>query len=79
MGHPPGAIFQHPDNPGYVHPGWILRHYGFLGASWPHTAGHVLAPGEAVELRYRLFVHRGGATSAKVAEAFERYVDGAAP
>lgn len=67
------AVFQHPSNPGYPHPGWIFRHYGFLGASWPHLETEVLPPGEAVELRYRLYVHRGTAEEAKVAEAFARY------
>ena len=67
------AIFQHPSNPGYPHPGWILRHYGFLGCSWPHTEPCVLQPGNAFELRYRLLVHRGTAGEAGVAEAFGTY------
>lgn len=67
------AMFQHPGNPGYPHPGWILRHYAFLGASWPHTTPHVLEPGESVTLRYRMYVHRGDAEKAKVAEVFEQY------
>lgn len=67
------AIFQHPDNPGYPHPGWILRHYGFLGQSWPHTVAHVMAPGDSVTLRYRLHVHRGAAAEAGVESAFHLY------
>ncbi|MBP8128573.1 MAG: PmoA family protein [Candidatus Hydrogenedentes bacterium] len=67
------AIFQHPRNPGYPHPGWILRHYGFLGASWPHTEPYALAPGASVTLRYRMWVHRGNATEAGVPAAFEAY------
>ncbi len=67
------AVFQHPGNPGYPHPGWILRHYGFLGQSWPHTKEHVMPPGDAVTLRYRLFVHREDAQAADVAAAFEQY------
>lgn len=63
------AIFQHPDNPGYPHPGWIFRHYGFLGASWPHTATHVLEPGNAFTLRYRLLIHEGDAREAGVRDA----------
>lgn len=72
------AIFQHPANPGYPHPGWILRHYGFLGASWPHTIAHPLAPGESVELRYRILIHKGGAEDARVSELFREYADSAA-
>lgn len=67
------AVFQHPANPGYPHPGWIFRHYSFLGASWPHEETHALAPGESFELRYRMFVHRGSAGEANVAEAFAAY------
>ena len=67
------AIFQHPGNPGYPHPGWILRHYGFLGQSWPHSKDHVMAPGDAFTLRYRLFVHRGKAAEAEVEKAFLDY------
>lgn len=67
------AIFQHPTNPGYPHPGWIFRHYSFLGASWPHEETHVMEPGESFTLRYRLLVHRGSAEQAKVAAAFEQY------
>ena len=67
------AIFQDPKNPGYPHPGWIFRHYGFLGVSWPHEQTHVLNPGESFELRYRLYVHRGNAEEAKVADRFVEY------
>ena len=67
------AIFQHPSNPGYPHPGWILRDYGFLGQSWPCDQSHTLQPGERVELRYRILVHRDDADSANVAQAFKRY------
>ena len=67
------AIFQHPGNPGYPHPGWILRHYGFLGQSWPHSKDHVMAPGDAFTLRYRLFVHRGKAAEAGIEQAFLDY------
>ena len=69
------AIFQHPSNPGYPHPGWILREYGFLGASWPHNDTKTLQPGEYFELQYRLYVHRGTAEDAGVAAAFQQYVD----
>jgi len=69
------AVFQHPKNPGYPHPGWIMRHYGFLGASWPHLDGYDLAPGASFELRYRLYVHRGDAEAGKVAEAFRIFAE----
>jgi len=68
------AIFQNPKNPGYPHPGWIFRHYGFLGASWPHSEPHLLKPGEAVTLRYRVYVHRGSAQEASVGQVFDAYL-----
>lgn len=71
------AIFQHPDNPGYPHPGWITRAYGFLGCSWPHTEPHPLKPGESVTLKYRLYVHRGDAEAGKVLTRFEAFVKAA--
>jgi hypothetical protein len=67
------AIFQHPDNPGYPHPGWIMRHYAFLGASWPHETTHILEAGASFTLRYRLLVHRGDAEAAGVRAAFEAF------
>ncbi len=73
------AIFQHPSNPGYPHPGWILRHYGFLGQSWPCDQSHALQPGERVELRYRILVHRGDGDSANVSEVFQKYVESEGP
>lgn len=67
------AIFQHPDNPDYPHEGWIMRHYAFLGASWPHETTYILEAGAAFTLRYRLFVHRGDAEEAGVAAAHAAY------
>ena len=68
------AIFQHPENPGYPHPGWILRHYGFMGVSWPHTESHVLEPGASFTLRYRILTHMGNAAEAEIENAFNEYV-----
>lgn len=70
------AIVQHPSNPGYPHPGWIIRHYGFLGASWPHNDPYTLKPGESFTLRYRLIVHEGDAVSAGIAEAAKAFAAG---
>ncbi len=67
------ATFQHPGNMDYPHPKWILRHYGFLGQSWPHVKGYELQPGASVTMRYRLFIHRNDAETADVAGAFEKY------
>jgi hypothetical protein len=68
------ALFQHPSNPGFPHPGWIFRAYGFLGASWPHLDPCTISPGENVELRYRLLVHRGTGKEAEVDKFFAEYL-----
>lgn len=68
------AIFQHPENPGYPHSGWLLRHYGFLGPSWPQFESKNLAPGETVTLRYRILIHRYDAEKAKIDEHFEDFI-----
>ncbi len=73
------AIFQHPSNPGFPHPGWIFRHYAFLGASWPHNDAHTLKAGESFTLRYRLVIHKGDAKKAKLGSLFEAYQAAAKP
>ncbi|MDZ4861351.1 MAG: DUF6807 family protein [Candidatus Hydrogenedentes bacterium] len=70
------TMIQHRDNPGYPHPGWMLRHYGFLGASWPHTASHTLNPGESFALRYRVIVHEGDAQTYGAADAAAAFAQG---
>lgn len=67
------AVFEHPTNPGYPFPGWIMRHYGLLGASWPHEESHHLKPGESFTLKYRLYIHRGDAVAGQVAERWAAY------
>jgi len=67
------AIFQHPTNPGYPHSGWLFRHYGFLGASYPHNETLTLNPGDGFELRYRLYMHCGDVEFGRVAERFDAY------
>lgn len=67
------AIFQHPDNPDYPARNWTLRPYGFLGAAWPGESNYTISPGESLDLRYRLFVHRGTAVEADIAKEFDRY------
>ena len=70
------AIFQNAQNPGYPHPGWMMRHYGFLGVSWPHEETYELQPGKSFHLVYRLLIHRGSAKKAGVAKCFEAYASG---
>lgn len=69
------AIFQHPDNPGYPHPHYLIRHYAFLGHAWPGNTPYTIAPGKDVTVKYRLYIHRGNAEAGKVAEAWAAYVE----
>ena len=69
------ALFQHPGNPGFPHHGWILRHYGFLGAAWPHTERVKIEPGENIQLSYRVYVHRGDAEEGQVRQRFREFVE----
>lgn len=70
------AMFQHPANPGFPHPGWIFRHYAFLGVCWPHEQTHTLKPGDHFELQYRLLIHHG-LDSEALPELFKSYVEAA--
>lgn len=69
------AIFQHPDNPDYPHPHYLIRHYAFLGHAWPGNEPYEIAAGDSVTLRYRLYTHRGNAEEGQVAEAWEAYLE----
>lgn len=42
-------------NPAFPN-GWCLRHYGFLGVSFPGLAPYTLAPGRTLALKYRVIV-----------------------
>lgn len=44
-----------PSHPGFPN-GWCLRHYGFLGVSFPGLEPYTLAPGRPLVLKYRLTV-----------------------
>ena len=66
------AIFQHSSNPRFP-AGWCLRHYGFIGVSWPGVEILHLEPGKALTLRFRVWVHDGGAKEGKVQEAYDLF------
>lgn len=66
------AIFQHASNPRFP-AGWCLRHYGFIGVSWPGVEIIHLEPGKALTLRFRVWVHEGGAQAGKVQEAYDLF------
>ncbi len=76
------AILNHPSSfrfPTY----WHVRTYGLFAAnpfglhdfpgSHAGPGAYTLSPGEAVTLRYRVFLHRGDEKEGKVAEAYVAY------
>ncbi len=66
------AIFQHASNPRFP-AGWCLRHYGFIGVSWPGVEIIHLEPGQTLTLRFRVWVHDGNAQQGKVQEAYDLF------
>ncbi len=77
------AIFDNPSNS--KHPTyWHARGYGLFAVNPfgehdfyndPKRDGSItIPPGGTLTLRYRVLIHRGDASEAKVAEAYERYV-----
>ncbi len=77
------AIFDHPTNPHHP-PWWHARDYGLLAANPvgqhdfenlpDHEAGNLVIPaGQHATFRYRIYLHEGDATQARVAERFNDY------
>jgi hypothetical protein len=70
------AIMQHPSNEWYPAP-WFTRDYGFFSPSpmyWPQNDKEtVLKKGQTIKLKYRVLVHSGDTSNAKIAEQFEKY------
>ncbi|MCX6222704.1 MAG: PmoA family protein [Bacteroidia bacterium] len=70
------AILQHPTNPWFPSP-WFTRDYGFMSPTpmyWPvNEVETTVKKGEKLLLRYRVVVHGGNTTEAKVKELFEQY------
>jgi hypothetical protein len=70
------AILQHPSNEWFPAP-WFTRDYGFFSPTpmyWPENDKNItLKKGEQIKLRYRVLVHTGDHSEAKIAEEFEKY------
>lgn len=67
------AVFQHRHNPGYPHDGWILRHYGLLGAAWPHKTPFELKSSASFELQYRVVLYGAEVGFAELESLFRDY------
>lgn len=70
------AIMQHPSNEWYPAP-WFTRDYGFFSPTpmyWPQNDKETsLKKGQTIKLKYRVLVHAGDTSTAKIAEQFEKY------
>lgn len=66
------AILVAPDHPDYP-PMWLTRHYGVLCLGWPGVEPKTLSPGQPIQARYRIWVHRGIPTTQAVQEAHAAY------
>lgn len=70
------AILQHPSNEWYPAP-WFTRDYGFFSPTpmyWPANDKDItLKKGQTIILKYRVLVHSGDTSTAKIAEQFEKY------
>jgi hypothetical protein len=70
------AILQHPSNPWFPSP-WFTRDYGFMSPTpmfWPENGTDIfMKKGTVLNLRYRVIVHSGDHTEAKIAEAYTKY------
>jgi hypothetical protein len=73
------TIMQHPSNPWYPSP-WFTRDYGFMSPTpmyWPEDGEETfLKKGTSLLLKYRVLVHAGSHSDAKIAEEFEKYKSG---
>ncbi|MDI9443026.1 MAG: PmoA family protein [Planctomycetota bacterium] len=69
------AVFIAPDHPDYP-PTWLLRHYGPLCVGWPGVEPQMLAADRPIRLAYRIGIHRGEASTAELARAYDAYLAG---
>jgi len=68
------AILNHPSSFRFpTH--WHVRTYGLFAANPFMKEDHKIEPGDAMTLRYRIFLHRGDEKQGEVAEEFERYIE----
>jgi len=66
------TLMSHPSNPGHV-PDWHVRSDGWMGACFSREREFVLEAKKTLALRYALYVHRGDAHEAKVAERYAEF------
>ncbi|MFB3788049.1 MAG: DUF6807 family protein [bacterium] len=70
------SIFVDPGHPNFP-PGWTIRYYGIFGVAWPGTHTVNLTPEDpkSIELRYRLWIHKGNVDEGRVREALQVFLN----
>jgi len=66
------AIFVDPAHPDFP-PTWLTRHYGILCVGWPGVKARTFAPGTAIRLNYRVWIHKADAELDQLTQAFAGY------
>ncbi len=66
------AIFVDPSHPDFP-PTWLTRHYGILCVGWPGVKPKTFAPGVAIRLNYRVWIHQDAARPERLRQAFDDY------
>jgi hypothetical protein len=66
------AIFVAPVHPDYP-PEWLTRHYGVLCLGWPGVKAKTFQPGEVLQCRYRIWIHRGSPNVETVQGAYRGF------
>lgn len=67
------AVMIRPDHPDFP-PMWLTRHYGVLCVGWPGTVSKTLPPGQSVECRYRVWIHRGAAEDSLLRKVYQSFI-----
>jgi hypothetical protein len=70
------GFLSHPGNANHP-PDWHVREDGWMGACLSRERELLLEPGQTLERRYGLYVHRGGAADADLASAHEAFAGSA--
>lgn len=68
-----GAMIMVPcDHPDFA-PTWMIRHYGAMCVGWPGVNPKMFKKGEAITLRYRLWIHDGQLSGTRLQSEYDQY------
>ncbi|MEI2726162.1 MAG: DUF6807 family protein [Verrucomicrobiota bacterium] len=71
------AIFIAPEHPDFP-PEWLTRHYGVLCVGWPGVKEQTFPPDKPIQVRYRVWIHRGVPEVEKLKQVYDEYARRAA-